>query len=320
MSGGSAGMNTPFAPGATPARDEVWKRKLLALLLAFVIGFLLAWFLKKCPQPGGGGGGGGTGSSMSGGGGEGEKGSPIKVGQGGGGPGGGGGGGDGSGTPAPGGPMKGSGNGDADAGSGDAPSGKPGTGEDPAGELKTGQNVAGDLLIKSAEGKLSGKGKMNDTTPAGPPPPNLLSAHDFTYDSTGLPRYSSAVTGVASGLSTDTVRHQKSTVAAIVTTDSFDKVVDWYKSQMPAGWHASVIGDMEGMAKALSPDAIGKMLSGAMSGGPVDTAAIAAAQNGHKTGVAVFEPPNQKTDSRGIMVMVKTGSPTQIVMSKKLQQ
>lgn len=320
MSGGAAGMNAPFAPGATPARDELWKRKLFALLLAFVIGFLLAWFLKKCPQPGGGGGGGGTGSSVSGGGGTGEKGSPNKLGQGSGGPGGGGGGGGGASAPVAGGAINGSGNGDGDVASGDAPSGKPGTGDDPGGEMKTGENVAGDLLIKSAEGKLDGKGTMGDTAPAGPPPPNLLSAHDFTYDSTGLPRYSNAVTGVASGLSTDTVRHKKSSVAAIVTTDSFDKVVDWYKSQMPAGWHASVIGDMEGMAKALSPDAIGKMLSGAMSGGPVDTASITAAQNGHKTGVAIFEPPNQTADSRGIMVMVKPGSPTQIVMSKKLRQ
>lgn len=319
MSGGSAGMDTPFAPGATPSRDEQWKRKLFALLLAFVIGFLLAWFLKKCPQPGDGGGGGGTGSSMSGGGGTGEKGGPNKLGQGSGGPGSGGGGGGGGQTPASGGPMSGSGNGDGDVASGDAPSGKPNTGDDPTGDMKTGENVAGDLLIKSAEGKLSGKGKFDDTVPAGPPPPNLLSAHDFTYDSTGLPRYSSAVTGIASGVSNDTARHQKSTMATIVTTDSFDKVVDWYKGQVPAGWHASQVGDMEGMSKALTPDAIGKMLSGAMNGGPVDTASVTAAQNGHRTGVAIFNPPDQTKDPRSIMIVVKPGSPTQVVMTKKLQ-
>ena len=127
------------------------------------------------------------------------------------------------------------------------------------------------------------------------------------------------MTTVASGMSTDSVRHKKSTMAAIVTNDSFDKVVDWYKGQVPAGWHNSVIGDMDAMSKALSPDAIKNMISGAMSGGPVDTAAVSAAAAGRKTGVAVFSPPNQTADPRSIMVMTKPGKPVEIVMSKKLQ-
>ena len=158
-----------------------------------------------------------------------------------------------------------------------------------------------------------------DTMPAGPPPANLLMAHDFTYDSTGLPRYASGVTAVVSGLSTDTVRHKKSTMASIVTKDSFDNVVDWYKAQVPAGWHNSVIGDMDAMSKALSPDAIKNMISGAMSGGPVDTAAVTAAAAERKTGVAIFSPPNPTSDSRTIMIMTKENTPTQILMSKKLQ-
>jgi len=182
------------------------------------------------------------------------------------------------------------------------------------------KDIAGNLVIHSAEGKMSTGKSALDSMPPGPPPANLLSAHDFTYDSTGLPRYASGVTQVASGLSTDTVQHKKSTIAAIVTTDSFDKTVDWYKSQVPAGWHNAVIGDMDAMAKALSPDAIKNMISGAMSGGPVDTAAVTAAANGRKTGVAVFNPPDQSKDRRSIMIVTKPNQPTEIVMSKIMQQ
>jgi hypothetical protein len=173
--------------------------------------------------------------------------------------------------------------------------------------------------MKSAEGKMSTGKSALDSMPPGPPPANLLSAHDFTYDSTGLPRYANGVTQVASGLSTDTVQHKKSTIAAIVTSDSFDKTVDWYKGQVPAGWHNSVIGDLDAMGKALSPDAIKNMISGAMSGGPVDTAAVTAAANGRKNSVAIFNPPNQTTDSRSIMIVTGPGKPTEILMTKKLQ-
>ncbi|MEO7039311.1 MAG: hypothetical protein ABI186_04680 [Candidatus Elarobacter sp.] len=314
-------MNTPFAPGTSAAKDEQWKRKLAALLLAFVIGFLLAWFLKKCPQPGeGGGGGGGGGSSMAGGRAPGAPGAPDPM-NGGPGAGAGGGGGGGGGLMAVGGggnPEGGDGNGENPTGK--SPPGKDGGGGDVARTTgRPGEEVAGDALLKSVEGNQSGKDFVTDTTPPGPPPANFKSAPDFTYDSTGLPRYASGVTGIASGISNDTVRHRKSTTAAIVTTDSFDKVVDWYKGQVPPGWHSSQVGDMEGMAKALSPDAIGKMLSGAMNGGPVDTASVAAAQNGHKTGVAIFDPPDKTKDPRSIMIVVKPGSPTQVMMMKRLQ-
>jgi hypothetical protein len=317
--GGAAGASAPFAPVPTAAKhDEQWKRKLLAILIAFVFGFLLAWFLKKCPQQAPGGGGGDANVSVNGGAGPKGRGSPVKVGQGSGAPGGGGGGGGG-------GPMKaggaggGDGSGDGDIPTGTSPNGKPATGDDSHGQKGDGKDLSGDAIIKSAEGKFSGNDSKTDTAPAGPPPATLKMVHDFSLDSTGLPRYSSNVTTVASGLSSDTVRHKKSTMAAIVTNDSFDNVVDWYKGQVPAGWHNSVIGDMDAMSKALSPDAIKNMISGAMSGGPVDTAAISSAAAGRKTSVAIFSPPNQTADPRSIMVMTKPGQPVQVVMSKKLQ-
>jgi len=321
MSGTSAGNTVPFAPasGSAAAYDEKWKRKLSAILFAFVFGFLLAWFLHKCPQLAGGGGGGGDGGGGGGGGAAGGKGSPVKLGQGSGTPGPSGGGG-GGGNIKGGGNGGGNGGGDADVASGKSPDGgKPGDAQDLPPSHPKGEDVAGNLIIKSAEGKMGNGKAPTDTAPDGPPPPNLLSSHDFTYDSTGLPRYASGVTQVASGLTTDTVRHKKSTMAAIVTTDSFDQTVDWYKGQVPAGWHNSVIGDMDAMSKALSPDAIKNMISGAMSGGPVDTAAVTAAANGRKNGVAIFNPPNQTTDPRSIMIVTQPGKPTEILMSKKMQ-
>jgi hypothetical protein len=318
--GGSASASTPFAPVPTAAaRDEQWKRKLIAILIAFVFGFLLAWFLKKCPEKSPSSGGGTGDASVSGGGAPGGAGAPAKFSQGH--PGAAdGGGGNGGGKTDGGSGKAGTGSGDADLPSGpEGPDGKRGTADDPPGSDASGKNPAGDMLIKSAEGKLGGQGSVNDTSPAGPPPANLKMARDFSLDSTGLPRYASGVSQVASGMSTDTVRHKKSTMAAIVTNDSFDNVVDWYKGQVPAGWHNSVIGDMEAMSKALSPDAIKNMISGAMSGGPVDTASISSAAAGRKTGVAIFSPPNQTADPRTIMVMTKPGQPVQIIMSKKMQ-
>jgi hypothetical protein len=317
--GGSAGASAPFAPVPTAAAHEAeWKRKLFAILIAFVFGFLLAWFLKKCPEKSPGGGGGTADASANAGAGSRGPGSPIKVGQGGGPPGGGGGGGGGAPTKSGGG-AGGNGSGDGDLPTGTSPSGKPSPGDDSPGSAGAGKDVAGNMIIKSAEGKLSGKGSVSDTLPAGPPPANLQMARDFSLDSTGLPRYASGVSQIASGVSTDTVRHKKSTMAAIVTNDSFDNVVDWYKGQLPAGWHASVIGDVDAMAKALSPNAITNMISGALNGGSVDTASVSAAAAGRKTGVAVFNPPNQTADPRSIMVMTKPGQPVQIMMSKKLQ-
>ena len=213
----------------------------------------------------------------------------------------------------------GDGGGDANTASGKAPSGNGGNADELPGSKGSGKDQAGNAIIKSAEGGMSGKAFAVDTQPAGPPPATLKMVHDFSLDSTGLPRYSGNVTTIASGMSTDTVRHKKSTMAAIVTNDSFDNVVDWYKGQVPAGWHNAVVGDMDAMAKALSPNAITNMISGALNGGAVDTASISAAAAGRKTGVAIFNPPNQTADPRSIMVVTKPGQPVEIIMSKKLQ-
>jgi len=88
-------MATTLPIDPTPASHR--KRWIAGLIVAFILGFLLAWFLKKCPQqsPSGGAGSGGA---MTGGGAPGAKGSPQKVGKGSGTGAGGGGGGNGDNT------------------------------------------------------------------------------------------------------------------------------------------------------------------------------------------------------------------------------
>jgi len=182
-------------------------------------------------------------------------------------------------------------------------------------------SIAGNLISKMAGGDMPTGDAVNDTATPQPPPGTVLTAKDFSYDSTGLPRYSSVVRAVVSGVATDTVRHKKSTLAAIVTSDSFDTVVTWYKGHVPAGWHAQSMGDIDAVAKAMSPQAIMGMITGAANGKTPDTAAISAAETASgDNSVAIFNPPNQTADSRSIMIVKKKGHPTEIMMSKKLQQ
>ena len=124
MSGGSMADTIPLVPAPVSHR----KRWIAGLIAAFILGFLLAWFLKKCPQqsPSGGAASGGA---MTGGGAPGAKGSPAKLGQGSG-TGGGGGGGGGGGNWTSGAGAGGSADGDADLKSGGSVDGSYGPGSD----------------------------------------------------------------------------------------------------------------------------------------------------------------------------------------------
>ena len=198
--------------------------------------------------------------------------------------------------------------------------GSDGTGTYTPGSGAAGESPDGTLLQKLGGGDATGDGSVKGGV-KDPDPGPVLTANDFSYDSTGLPRYAGSVTHVASGVATETIRHTKSTLTVIDTNDSFDSVVTWYKGQVPAGWHAESMGDMNAVAKAMSPNAIMGMLSGATSGKPVDTAAMSAAIKGSGDhSVAIFNPPNQTADPRSIMIVKDKGKPTQVMMSKKLQQ
>jgi hypothetical protein len=252
---------------------------------------------------------------------DGGGGAKIQTSGGGTGTGGGGGGGDGGEINAKGFSGGGPADGDNDNKSGDLPDGKGGNAKYTPGAPASGAPVAGNVLTQMAAGKVG--------TGADKAPPatdslariGVLSAADFSYDSTGLPRYASGVQSVASGISTDSVRHTKSALTAIVTNDSFDSVVTWYKSQLPAGWKASSMGNMQATAHALSPQAISGMITGAMSGKTIDTSAMKTAQDSSGgTSVAVLNPPNQSTDGRSIMIVRRPGEPTKVMMSKKMKQ
>ncbi len=64
----------------------------------------------------------------------------------------------------------------------------------------------------------------------------VLSAHDFTYDRTGLPRYPDATQAVSSALSYDVPDKVDaySSACGIVTGSSFDDVVAWYRNELRA--------------------------------------------------------------------------------------
>ncbi len=315
MSGGPMATTLPLAP-RTESHRKQW---IAGLIVAFILGFLLAWFLKKCPQksPSGGAGSGGA---IAGGGAPGSKGSPVKLGK-------------GSGTGAGGGGGGGGGNTTSGAGAGGSAERRCGpevgrisgrkaqSRHGPAGIEVNAANTAGNLISKMAGGDTPNGDAVNDTATPQPPPGTVLTAKDFSYDSTGLPDMPSGVQAVVSAVATDTIRHKKSTLVAIVTNDSFDSVVTWYKGHDPAGWHAQSMGDIDAVAKAMSPQAIMGIITGAANGKTPDTAAVSAAQTASgENSVAILNPPNQTADSRSIMIVKKKGHPTEITMSKKLRQ
>ncbi|MGH7633453.1 MAG: hypothetical protein ACRENC_06965 [Gemmatimonadaceae bacterium] len=314
----------PLASSPMPSSAQANNKKkwIAAVIVAFILGFLLGWFLHKCPSKDKNPLDVGTGTAKVGGApADGGGGAKIQTAGGGAGAGGGGGGGQGGDINGSGSPHSGP-TGDADDKTGgDAPDGKPADGQYTPGPPASGSPVAGNVVTQMAAGNLSpGTGEA-------PPSKDslnhkgVLTAADFSYDSTGLPRYSSGVQSVASGISTDSVKHTKATLAAIVTNDPFDSVVTWYKSQLPAGWKSSSMGNMEATAKALSPDAIMGMITGASSGKGIDTTALKAGQSSNDgTSIAIMSPPNQTADTRSIMIVRRQGEPTKVMMSKKLPQ
>jgi hypothetical protein len=315
------GTTVPFpaAPAPVPAPEFHRKRWIAAIIIVFILGVLLGWWLHKCPNKSPNDGGAGAANVGPGGPSPNGPGSPEKVTPGGG-TGAGGGGGGAAGNTTGGGGGGGNGGGDADSRSGNSPDGAGGTATYTPGAGASGQSPDGTLMGKLGGADSPGDAKVESGV-MDPDPRPVLTAKDFSYDSTGLPRYSSGVTDIASGVATDTIRHRKSTLAVIATNDSFDSVVTWYKSQVPAGWKAESMGDLGAVAKAMSPDAIMGMISGATNGKPVDTAAMSAAIKGSGDhSVAIFNPPNQTADPRSIMIVKDKGKPTKVMMSKKLQQ
>ena len=218
---------------------------------------------------------------------------------------------------AKGGGAKGSG-GDDDAGSGG------GSGVIPAGSgVFKKLPVANDsgfarYVAKLAEDQESQGSRAQDTMP---PDPRIISriAHDFSLDGTGLPRYPSAVTRVVSGLATRAdVPADSGTGCGILTSDSFETVVGWYHTHMPAGWHEMSLGNMERTAKQLSPQNMLKMLIPSSGSDTVPGPDTSAAGSG--TSVAIWTAPGNGAQGKSsVMVTSVPGMPTHIMMTRSVR-
>ena len=155
-----------------------------------------------------------------------------------------------------------------------------------------------------------------------------LVAYDFSYDKTNLPRYADNVREVASSISytldpkTGEQTSAYGSGAGIVTTSSFDDVVDWYRKNVPAGWHSSSIGDFGQLTQQATQGPGGdlmKLLKGEMPG--------AASTNGNaspaapKVRVALFAAPTTTADSPDstIMIMQKDDKPVSVYLQTQVK-
>ncbi len=149
---------------------------------------------------------------------------------------------------------------------------------------------------------------------------NTLSAPDFRYDKTGLPRYPDAVSGVASAYTYGPGGKQdvKGSSLAIVTGSSFDTAVQWYVKNLPAGWHAQTIGDFGGLAQQLSVKNLAKLLGMGASGD--DQAASAPAEPaGPHISVSIFTPPKGAANEPGVMIVQKDQESVKILMKVNMR-
>lgn len=351
----------PSGAAAQPARKNRKWPWMLALILFFGLGFwlgrLMAHKCPICPAPptlGTGGGGGGGGGGHPGAGGGGGKGDPDKGGGAGGsgtgrvlgdggrvnGSGGGGSAGSGQGTGDMSGGGQGGGSGTvvghgydgtatgaggSDDGGGGA-GGKSKLGDSPNSaaidpdvkktELGVARLATGAPLADSDGDAAAAQGKMASV--------KVLSAHDFTYDKTGLPRYPDANQAVFSALSYDVPGRTDTygSGSGIVTGGGFDDVVAWYRKNLPPGWSSSTIGDLSRLgvlAQALSPDKLMQMVSAPGDAAPAKAAGdIPATATADRTRLAMFSPPAGTKGDLGVMIVQRGDKPVTIMMKSHI--
>jgi hypothetical protein len=164
--------------------------------------------------------------------------------------------------------------------------------------------------------------------PAGPdstsaqPGATTVMAHDFTYDVTGLPRYPNAVSKVASARATKSqAPADTGSTCVLLTTDSFGQVVAWYHGQLPTTWKQAVIPNFDALGKGLSVSNIAKMLAALRPGSTpsMSTVLDTTGNSRDHISVAVWEPPSSEGGgSKGVMVVTKTGKPTEIILKRRV--
>jgi hypothetical protein len=175
-------------------------------------------------------------------------------------------------------------------------------------------------VVRGLGSASNGLGGSSANEPIGPTV-DTVTAPNFRYDLTGLPRYSN-VTRSMSGLSTrKEAPADTGTVAAMLTADSFDSVASWYHTHVPLGWHETKMGNMEQMAARLSPQNLAKMLSAAVNGAPPSDSSGAPTDSAPGHSVALWTAPdNDPHHYRGIMVETAPGEPTRVIMKRSVSQ
>jgi hypothetical protein len=145
----------------------------------------------------------------------------------------------------------------------------------------------------------------------------VLTAPDFRYDKTGLPRYVDGNKAVFSAMSYDVEGKTDAygSSAAILTNNSFDDTVSWYKKNLPAGWSSETIGDLNqlgAVAQQFSPEKIMQMLAGGGTAKPDAPPAPTAAAD--RIRLSLFSPPAGTKGELGIMIVQKGDKPVEILM------
>lgn len=291
----------------------------LAVIIAFIIGFLLG--RRYCERHPSGGSGGGALVGRGGGGGGGGGGS-IKPGT-------------GSGTAKGGGGyLKSPSDTDTSSGGNLRPDGG-GT------SVVSGGNGGGDANLTPDSGEQKKLPKPVDTlstgfvahmsqdlltgrTPKDPPAPpdpriNTKTADDFSLDQTALPRFPMDVTTAYSAVSMRTDKPADTgTATAFATSDSFDSVTSWYSHHMPAGSQGINVdaNKLKAMAKQLTPQNIMKMFTGSSdTAKPIDTAAVDSTGPGTK--MSAWKLPDDGVHGeRQVSVFYEPGRPTTILMTR----
>lgn len=225
-----------------------------------------------------------------------------------------------------GGPTSPSGNGDKAPGSEVAVSGASGASSAGGGgdASAPGSSDSGGAGARSSSGMLLPGGSLGALDSSPVRAHNTRGAPDFSLDATGLPRYPSSVTKVASTLTLDPdAPGDSASRCVIVTSDSFDTVKKWYHSHLPAGWHEQSAADVEQLAKQASLENIMKMLGAAQQGGnaPPSTSASSAPPSRSPTlSVAIWSAPdNGVHGERQVIVKGTAGQPTQVDMGRTVR-
>jgi hypothetical protein len=185
-------------------------------------------------------------------------------------------------------------------------------------------SAAGSSLAKAVVTGLgsgtSGLGVGSADAPIGPSL-DTATAPSYRYDFTGLPRYAN-VSRVVSGIGTrKDISADTGTVAAMLTADSFESVSAWYGAHVPAGWHEQKIGNMGQVAAQFSPQNLTRMLQSAMSGEPTSDTAVSPAPAAPGLSVALWTAPdNDAHHYRGVLVTSAPGVPTHVILKRSVSQ